>query len=86
VSGFRADNQIFSRDRFLSNGVNYEKDVWGLDRYYRLEESRSLRREMDGALVRRRISRAACEEAYRDCQRRIVEYDAWALSLKGGVA
>jgi hypothetical protein len=86
MTGFRADNHIFGHDQFISNSVNYEKDYWGLDRYYRMEASRSLRREMDGALVRRRISKAAYEEIYRDCQRRIAEYDAWAFSLKGGAA
>lgn len=42
---------------FTYNGINYEKDR-DSGRCYRLEASISLRPEMDGTLVRRRISGA----------------------------
>lgn len=48
---------------FTYNCTDYEKDL-DSGRYYRLDASISLRPEMDGALVRRRISGAVYWELF----------------------
>jgi hypothetical protein len=55
MSGFDANNGFFSDDNFQYGGSCYERDKYS-NRCYRLDASISLRREMDGALARRRIS------------------------------
>lgn len=52
---------IIDDNTFQCEGINYERDEFN-DRCYRLEESISLRPEMDGALVKHRISKAEYEE------------------------
>lgn len=61
---------VLSDDDFVYEYSNYERDAY-TGRYYRLTESVSLKSEMDGALVKRRISKSvyeAClEEAKKAC-------------------
>lgn len=61
---------VLSDDDFVYEYSNYERDDY-TGRYYRLTESVSLKPEMDGALVKRRISKSvyeAClEEAKKAC-------------------
>jgi hypothetical protein len=52
---FDANNGLFSDDDFQYNGTCYVRDKYS-NRCYLLDASISLRVEMDGALVRRRIS------------------------------
>ncbi len=53
---------IINENSFVYNYINYEKDEYN-GRYYMLVESCNLRHEMDGALVRKRISKKVYEEA-----------------------
>lgn len=61
---------VLSDNDFVYEYSNYERDAC-TGRYYRLTESTSLKPEMDGALVRRRIRKSvyeAClEEAKKAC-------------------
>lgn len=50
---------------FIWNHTNYEHDKT-TDRYYRLEPSCSLRAEMDGALVKHRISKVTYTDILRN--------------------
>lgn len=52
----RPEYWVLNDGSFVYEGINYEHDPY-TDRYYRLDESVSLRPEMDGALVKHRISR-----------------------------
>ena len=52
---------IFNDKEFVYEGVNYEFDPY-TRRYYRLEESCSLRPEMDGALVKHRTGQKVFSE------------------------
>ena len=52
---------ILNDKEFVYEGVNYEFDPY-TGRYYRLEESCSLRPEMDGALVKHRIGQKVFSE------------------------
>jgi hypothetical protein len=67
---------IFNDDMFELDGINYERDTYS-GRYYRLDESVSLRREMDGALVRRRISKQVYVERFQECKMKIAEKEAF---------
>lgn len=64
IKDFRgyAKHWIIDENSFVYNFVNYEKDEYN-GRCYILTESCNLRPEMDGALVRKRISKKAYEEA-----------------------
>ena len=53
---------IIDENSFVYNFINYEKDEYN-GRCYILAESSNLKPEMDGALVRKRISKNAYEEA-----------------------
>lgn len=53
---------IIDKNSFVYNFINYEKDEYN-GRCYILAESSNLKPEMDGALVRKRISKNAYEEA-----------------------
>ena len=53
---------IIDKNRLEYNYVNYEKDEYN-GRCYILVESCNLKPEMDGALVRKRISKKVYEEA-----------------------
>lgn len=53
---------IIDKNSFVYNFINYEKDEYN-GRCYMLVESSNLKPEMDGALVRKRISKNAYEEA-----------------------
>lgn len=53
---------IIDKNSFIYDFTNYEKDEYN-GRCYILVESCNLRPEMDGALVRKRISKNAYEEA-----------------------
>jgi hypothetical protein len=64
--GNNSENSIYSPDSFRYHGDNYERDVH-TDRHYRLETSRNLRHDTDGALVKRRISYDAYMESYKNC-------------------
>jgi hypothetical protein len=55
MSRFAEKNCLVGDDNFQYKGTCYERDRYS-NRCYLLSESVSLRREMDGALVRRRIS------------------------------
>lgn len=52
---------IIDKNSFVYDFINYEKDEYN-GRCYILTESCNLRPEMDGALVRKRISNKAYEE------------------------
>lgn len=55
---------IINENSFVYDFVNYEKDEYN-GRCYTLIESCNLRPEMDGALVRKRISKNEYEEAFK---------------------
>lgn len=55
---------IIDKNSFVYDFVDYEKDEYN-GRCYILVESCNLRPEMDGALVRKRISNKAYEEAFK---------------------
>lgn len=55
---------VLNDDSFVYKYSGYERDYY-TGRYYRLVESTNLRPEMDGALVRKRISKAVYE-AYQE--------------------
>lgn len=57
-----AQHWIIDENSFVYNLVNYEKDEYN-GRCYILVESRNLSPIMDGALVRKRISKNVYEEA-----------------------
>jgi hypothetical protein len=73
MSGFLTDNQFYSPDSFVYQGSIYELDP-DTGRFYRFDESRSLRPEMDGAQVKRRISREAFRTAFENCSSVIFDY------------
>lgn len=64
IKDFRGyvEHWIIDENSFVYNFSNYEKDKYN-GRYYILVESCNLRPEMDGALVRKKISKKAYEEA-----------------------
>jgi hypothetical protein len=47
-----------------------------------MEPSISLRREMDGSLVRRRISKTVYAKAYQACKAKIAKDEAWKAALE----
>lgn len=55
-------HSYLNENNFTYQYVDYERDEYN-GRCYQLVETTDLRPEMDGALVRRRISNAAYEEA-----------------------
>lgn len=55
---------IIDENSFVYNFVNYEKDECN-GRCYILTESCNLRPEMNGALVRKRVSKKEYEEAFK---------------------
>lgn len=55
---------IIDKNSFVYDFVNYEKDEYN-GRCYILVESCNLRPEMDGALIRKRISNKVYEEAFK---------------------
>ena len=55
-------------DDFTYNYCEYEKDVY-TGRCYKLEASTSLKSEMDGALVRRRIGKAVYENCLSEAKK-----------------
>lgn len=55
-------NFYINDNNFRYKMTDYERDEYN-GRCYILEESISLRKEMDGALVRRRISKTVYEDA-----------------------
>lgn len=65
-----------SDDCFRSDLYEYERDTYN-GRCYRLEESYSIRPEMDGALVRRRIGRKEYEAALNHCLAEIEKHEAF---------
>ena len=62
---------ILNDKEFVYEGVNYEFDPY-TGRYYRLEESCSLRPEMDGALVKHRIGQKVFSELLKVSARRFL--------------
>jgi hypothetical protein len=79
-----ANTMIINEDMFVLDGINYERDDWS-GRYYRLEESISLRREMDGALVRRRISKKVYLKNLEECKIQIAEQEALRCYVRGEI-
>ena len=55
---------IIDKNSFIYDFINYEKDEYN-GRCYMLIESCNLRPEMDGALVKKRISKNEYEEAFK---------------------
>jgi hypothetical protein len=76
-----SDYFVLNKNNFVCLGINYERDEYS-GRCYRMEPSISLRREMDGALVRRRISKTVYEKEYQACKAKIAEHEAWKAALK----
>lgn len=62
---------VLSDNDFVYEYSNYEKDAY-TGRCYRLTESTSLKPEMDGALVRRRISKAVYEACLKEAKKACV--------------
>jgi hypothetical protein len=71
-----SDYFIANEDSFRLNGIPYERDKYSR-RCYRMEPSITLKKDMDGALVRRRISNALYMENYRECKTVIEAHEAW---------
>lgn len=59
-----------NENNFCYNGIDYERDTEN-GRCYILEASISLKKEMDGALVRRRISRTLYEDALKKIKQEV---------------
>lgn len=59
---------VLSDNDFVYEYSNYERDVY-TGRYYRLTESTSLKQEMDGALVKRRISKSVYESCLEEAKK-----------------
>lgn len=59
---------VLSDDSFVYKYNDYERDSY-TGRYYRLVESTNLRPEMDGALVKRRISKVVYEAYLKEAKK-----------------
>lgn len=59
---------VLSDNDFVYEYSNYERDAY-TGRYYRLIESTSLKSEMDGALVKRRISKSVYESCLEEAKK-----------------
>jgi hypothetical protein len=59
---------VLSDNDFVYEYSNYERDAY-TGRYYRLTESTSLKPEMDGALVKRRISKSVYESCLKEAKK-----------------
>lgn len=59
-----------NENNFCYNGIDYERDTEN-GRCYILEASISLKKEMDGALVRRRISKTVYEDALKKIKQEV---------------
>ena len=80
MSTFDQNNRYFSNDDFMFDGSYYIHDDYS-DYYYRLEPSVSLRPEMDGALVRRRVSKSKYRLMLARLRKALEEREVWILSL-----
>ena len=80
MSTFDQNNLYLSEDDFVFDGLCYVRDIYS-GYYYRLEPSNSSRPEMDGALVRRRISKSQYRLMLAKLRKALKERKAWILSL-----
>lgn len=71
----RAKHWIRSAEDFTYDYENYEYDR-ATDRYYVLVASEDMRSCMDGALVRKRISKSRYAEAYEKAEEEIIKAEA----------
>lgn len=71
-----AENAYYSETRFKCNGYEYEQDEDN-GRYYKLEPSVSLKPEMDGALVRKRISKKEFETRKNESLQTVEKFEQW---------
>lgn len=75
-----ADNAYYNATCFKCNGYDYEQDEDN-GRCYKLEPSLSLKSEMDGALVRRRISKKEFEARRNECLQAVEKFEQWHHSI-----
>ena len=81
MCNFDQQNLYYSDDSFLFLDSWYERDVF-TGRCYRMEPSISLRREMDGAQVKRRISKDQYRAMLRGLRRALNERKTFLLSIQ----
>ena len=75
-----AQNAYYNEICFKCNGYDYEQDEDN-GRYYKLEPSTSLKPEMDGALVRRRISKKEFEARRSECLQAVEKFEQWHANV-----
>ena len=73
-------NRLWNEHEFMCDRVDYEEDIEN-GRCYRLVPSTNLRPEMDGALVKQRISRKEFEIYRAKCIEAIERHEKFMASL-----